>query len=290
MKVLVLGGTRFFGKKLVELLIVEKYDVTIATRGRTEDLFGDNVKRVHVERTDIESLKTVANLAEWDVVYDNICYSPTEALYACEAFAGKVKRYIFTSTLSVYSFGSERKKEEDFNPYTYEAQLGNRTDFDYAEGKKLSEAVFFQKATFPVCAVRIPIVMGEDDYTNRLVFHLDHIKQEVEIGIPNKEAILSFIHSSEAAAFLCWLKDVSVEGPINACANGEISLADFIAHLEEKIGKKARLVKESTPENNSPYGVRDSWYMDTTKATEAGFTFSQLHTWYPDLVDELLNR
>jgi hypothetical protein len=63
-------------------------------------------------------------------VYDNICYSPAEALHVCEVYAGKVKWYIFTSTLSVYSFGPERKKEEDFNLYTYEAQLGNRTGFD----------------------------------------------------------------------------------------------------------------------------------------------------------------
>lgn len=35
-KVLVLGGTRFFGKRLVQLLVAAGADVTVATRGLTE--------------------------------------------------------------------------------------------------------------------------------------------------------------------------------------------------------------------------------------------------------------
>lgn len=38
MKILVFGGTRFFGKKLVERLVSEGHEVTIGTRGKTEDI------------------------------------------------------------------------------------------------------------------------------------------------------------------------------------------------------------------------------------------------------------
>ncbi|MGR4032399.1 NAD-dependent epimerase/dehydratase family protein, partial [Bacillus sp. ZZQ-131] len=51
-KVLVLGGTRFFGKHLVEYLLQAGHDVTIATRGVTEDSFGSAVKRIIVDRED----------------------------------------------------------------------------------------------------------------------------------------------------------------------------------------------------------------------------------------------
>ncbi|MFE7913827.1 NAD-dependent epimerase/dehydratase family protein, partial [Bacillus mobilis] len=47
--VLVLGGTRFFGKNLVEALLQDEHDVTIATRGITEDPFGSAVKRLIVD-------------------------------------------------------------------------------------------------------------------------------------------------------------------------------------------------------------------------------------------------
>lgn len=46
MKVLVLGGTRFFGIHMVKDLINKGYDITIATRGKTMDEFGDAVSRI----------------------------------------------------------------------------------------------------------------------------------------------------------------------------------------------------------------------------------------------------
>ena len=45
MKVLVLGGTRFFGIHLVDELLKSNCDVTIATRGLTSDSFGNKVKK-----------------------------------------------------------------------------------------------------------------------------------------------------------------------------------------------------------------------------------------------------
>lgn len=288
MKVLVLGGTRFFGKKLVQLLLADNCDVTIATRGITKDPFGDKVQRIQLDRTDFESLKHVANYADWDVVYDNLCYAPNDALHACKAFAGKVKRYIFTSSMSVYECNSKRKTEDDFIPYSYPITLGNRVDFEYGEGKKLSEAVFFPKASFPVCAVRFPIVLGEDDYTKRLQFHIEHIEKRLPIGVPNKDAILSFIHSDEAAAFLCSLKNATIEGPINACSSGEISVDEIISILENQTGKQANIKTEVSEEHLSPFGFPDSCYMDTTKAVQAGFSFQQLKDWYPRLVRTLL--
>ena len=45
MKVLVLGGTRFFGIHLVDELLKSNCDITIATRGLTSDSFGNKVKK-----------------------------------------------------------------------------------------------------------------------------------------------------------------------------------------------------------------------------------------------------
>ena len=49
---LILGGTQFVGKRLVQLLIDEGVDVTIATRGKTPDSFGDRVSRLIIDRED----------------------------------------------------------------------------------------------------------------------------------------------------------------------------------------------------------------------------------------------
>ena len=61
MKILVLGGTRFFGIHMVKELLAQGHDVTIATRGKASDEYGDRVKRIIVERTSGESMKSAFN-------------------------------------------------------------------------------------------------------------------------------------------------------------------------------------------------------------------------------------
>ena len=43
MNILVIGGTRFFGIHMVNELLTAGHDVTIATRGKASDSFGDKV-------------------------------------------------------------------------------------------------------------------------------------------------------------------------------------------------------------------------------------------------------
>ncbi|OEH93630.1 NAD-dependent epimerase/dehydratase family protein [Bacillus solimangrovi] len=289
-KILVLGGTRFFGKKLVELLIKNGEDVTIATRGKTNDPFQDTVKRLVIDREDYQSLKLVAGSQDWDIVYDNICYSPQAAMDAVSIFSGKVKQYILTSSQSVYGFEERKIIEEDFDPISYPIKTGVRSDFTYDEGKRLAEAVFFQKADFPVSAVRFPIVLGTDDYTNRLLFHINHVSNETPIGIPNENALISFISSEEAAAFLHWLGKAQLRGPINACSTGEMSIQQIISIIEEAVGKKALTELEVSNEHMSPFGIAESWYLDNSKATHAGYNFQHINNWFPSLVQALVNK
>ena len=51
-------------------------------------------------------------------------------------------------------------------------------------------------------AVRFPIILGQDDYTNRLKFHVEHVKDEKAMFIENPDFRYSFIDSGEAAVFL----------------------------------------------------------------------------------------
>ncbi|MEI5907046.1 NAD-dependent epimerase/dehydratase family protein [Bacillus spongiae] len=290
MKILVLGGTRFFGKKLVTRLLDEGHEVTIATRGKTADPFNDKVNRIVMDREDHESLKLAVGSQHWDIVYDNICYSPQAAASACEVFAGKVKHYILTSTLSVYEFGQEKLTENSFDPYSYPIKLGKRTDFSYGEAKRLAEAVFFQQANFSVSAVRFPIVLGPDDYTKRLHFHIEQIKQEKPIGIPNKEAEMSYISSDEAAKFLHWLSHNHLSGPINACSKGELSLREILTFIEKEVEMKAIVREETIEENRSPFGIPNTWCMDSSKAQKAGYEFQRIESWFPALIHEIVEE
>ena len=76
MKILVLGGTRFFGRKAVERLTEKGHEVTIATRGNTEHGFGDRVDHVLLDAQDgnHSGWEEIVN-QEWDAVFDNVCYT-----------------------------------------------------------------------------------------------------------------------------------------------------------------------------------------------------------------------
>lgn len=288
-KVLIFGGTRYFGKKLVELLLREEHDVTLATRGNTPVIFSRRVKHLTLDRTSRADLLRTASRGDWDVVYDNICYSPDDASSAVQAFDGQAGRYILTSTLSVYDPVDHLLTEKDYDPYLNPIREGSAADFTYQEGKRQAEAVFFQKANFPVAAMRIPIVLGLDDYTKRLHFHVNHIKEKLPIGVPNPAARLSFISSDETAKFLAWLSQGKLEGPVNAASNGTLSVRQILSIIEEVTGQTAVIQADTHPEHRSPFGVPADWVMDTNKAVQAGYSFATLSDWFPELVRDIAN-
>ncbi|GMR63928.1 NAD-dependent epimerase/dehydratase family protein [Bacillus sp. MN7755] len=272
-KVLVLGGTRFFGKHLVEALLQDGHDVTIATRGITEDSFGSAVKRLIVDREDEEQLTEHLKDKSYDIVYDNLCYSSNAANIICEVLEGKTKKYIMTSSMAVYE-PALNLSEEDFNPYEYEIAYGDRNDFSYSEGKRLAEAVLFQKATFPVVAVRFPVVIGENDYTKRLQFYVEHIVRQEPVAVNHLDGELSFIHEEEAGQFLAWCGTESIEGPINACSHGVVSTGGIIHFIEENTGIKALL--QEVGDHVAPYNEVINCTLYNGKANELGFPFREL--------------
>ena len=101
MKVLVLGGTRFFGIHLVDELLKSNCDVTIATRGLTSDTFENKIKRIILDRHD--ELSIINNLSDkyFDVIYDNLAYCSNDIeILLPHIHCGK---YIVTSSTSVYN-------------------------------------------------------------------------------------------------------------------------------------------------------------------------------------------
>lgn len=288
--ILVIGGTRFFGRKLVELLVEDGHNVSIITRGESGNPFGDKVEHILVDRLNKDELSKKVKGRFFDIVFDNICYSPNDAYDFCEIFNGKIGKLVFTSTLSTYEIDGKIKNETDFDPYHYEIQMGNREDFSYGEGKRLAEAVFYKFAQFPVVSVRFPIVMGKDDYTRRLHFHVERILHEEEIAFVNLNAEMSFIRASEAAQFLKWAGLTDIEGPYNATANGKIKLADLIKLIEQVTGKTANVSFKENENNFSPYAVPMTWYMSNEKAKNAGFQFEDLHNWLKPLIEAIVQQ
>ncbi|TJY41270.1 NAD-dependent epimerase/dehydratase family protein [Cohnella pontilimi] len=291
-KVLVLGGTMLFGKRLVRQLIEQGTEVTIATRGMTPDPFGSSVRRVKLERQDRESVVQALNEGEWDVVYDQTCYSPQELADVLELLKGRVGRYVFTSTMAVYPHG-EGLTESAYDPWQEQYVLGKPRQAyagvqGYQEAKRHAEAFLLQQTAVPAAAVRFPLVIGPDDYTNRLRFYVDKVKNQTPIALPDPDARLSFISSEESADFLGWTGRSEWTGPMNASSEGHISHRELMKLVESKTGREGGFTDSPDSPDRSPYGFAGSWTIDASKAAKLGFSFRKLRDYLPELLESYL--
>ncbi|MCP4912804.1 MAG: NAD-dependent epimerase/dehydratase family protein [Oligoflexia bacterium] len=286
MKILVIGGNLYFGKRLVELLIKENHEVTLLNRQSKPDGFGDKVNRIKCDRLDKKAMEEALSNTDWDIVYDQVCYDYETAESACEIFEGKVKHYIHTSSQSVYEAGSDIS-EDTFNPSNH--QFKEKVDWrkDYAEAKRQAECAFEKYAGFSTTYVRFPIVIGPDDYTKRFQFHIDKIKSGNEVFFKNLDAKISFISSEDAAKSLYHLGINKVTGPVNCCNSDSIAIKEFIQILSSKIGKEIKIAKESTDDNFSPYGIDQDWFMNNSKLQNSGLKLENVKVKVEELADHL---
>ncbi|USK33051.1 NAD-dependent epimerase/dehydratase family protein [Bacillus sp. F19] len=289
-RALILGGTQFFGKRLVQKLLKNGAKVTIATRGRTNDDFGDGVERLIIDRENKESMIKAFDNKKWDVVYDQSCFSPLEAKSAYEALQGKIKHYIFTSTMAVYEFG-RGQTEDDFDPLSYEPSFKERKAYKglsgYQEAKRSAEAYLFQTADVPVAAVRPALVIGIDDYTERFLFHVKKVKNEEPIGIEDPGYFYSYTSSEGAAGFLYMAGEKTLTGAYNAAFEKSLSLNDLLHKIGCAVGKKAIVTSEIAKENASPYGLSGDWTLNVSKAESAGYSFEKLDPYIEKLIEAM---
>ncbi|NLR76003.1 NAD-dependent epimerase/dehydratase family protein [Leeia aquatica] len=234
MKVLVMGGTRLFGRSLVWRLLHAGHEVTVATRGQAKDDFGHLVRRVIIDRRNAPAMHAAFEQSgDFDVIYDQLCYSPLDAAIASEVFAERTGRYVMTSTIEVY----QPLLGQDDHPFTEaEADLAAEqvewdypwhkagvSDTKYSAGKRQAEAAFLQDGRLPVVMARMGHVLaGQEDFTLRTQ---QYVEQAVSGGTPKSKQCQmpsSFILSEIASSALHWLG-------MNSMHLGALNVAQFQA-------------------------------------------------------------
>jgi nucleoside-diphosphate-sugar epimerase len=295
LKILVLGGTRFFGRRLVEMLLADGHDVTVASRGKTEDRFGNRVHRIIVDRTDAQSMILAFDGLRFDVVYDQIGFNPREAKYAVDAFGHRVGRYIFTSTQAVYEHKEGAQLEQDFDPITCEIDMDAPT-YAYDVGKRQAEAYLYKHAPFDVVAVRVCMVIsGDDDYTGRFDFHVAHVAREQSIGVLGQAYDMTYVTAWDVADFLRFLGVKSdFVGPVNA-GNGDVMSAQALCNeLGTILGKEPKFHMSENPKDDadfSPYSpLPRSLNVSNELARTIGYAFPPVIPQLPKMVQQVVER
>lgn len=286
--ILVIGGTRFFGKLLVQRLVRAGHHVTIATRGYAPDPFGERITRVRVDRRNEHAMRVAFAGVKFDIVYDQMCHSPLDAAISSRVFGGQVGRYVMTSTIDVYRALEPQSQAFDEESLHVDAQPidtaypwhdpAHAVD-SHVAGKVQAEAYLYRAGSMPVVTVRLGHVLGgPDDFTGRLAHHVDLVRQGAVLQYTNAKARTSFLEAREAADFLVWAGAQEFTGPVNAAADGALSAYQLHGRVAEALGVAARTRKVAAC-SPSPFDLLTPLMLDTGRATELGYRFSHTGDW-----------
>ncbi|MCX5380379.1 NAD-dependent epimerase/dehydratase family protein [Streptomyces sp. NBC_00091] len=303
-KICVIGGSRYFGKLLVKRLQLAGHQVTVINRGSTPPPAG--VEHLVVDRDDEAALTAALGSRTFDVVVDQVCYTPVQAAIAARAFAGRTRRYVMTSTIEVYDPATAALPavpagtpvgEGSVDPATWlvavdlpwrdEAYL----EAHYAEGKRQAEAVFTRTGGFAFASVRSAHVLGggAQEFTGRLAHYAERIARGEEIAVHAQALPTVFIHYEELADLLLWAATAAdFTGPLNACSDGPLDVYELAAITATQAGRKPvfRIVRAG--EQASPFSFDRHYAMSNSRAKELGFSFSRTTDWLPRAVAEAL--
>ena len=294
---LVIGGTRYFGKLLVQRLLRAGHRVTIATRGYAPDPFGPRIERIRVDRRSDTAMRAAFAGKRYDVVFDQMCYSPLDAAIAVRSFAGKVGRYVMTSTVDVYRGIRPRGpllREDDLPVLAQAIDTGypwhdpTLAVESYVAGKVQAEAYLYRDGSLPLVTARLAHVLGgPEEFTGRLAYYVDLLRAGAALPYAQAGAAVSFLGTQEAAAFLDWVGGQSFTGPVNAASGGPLSAHGLFGRVAQALDASARFrrVEEATaPGVLSPFDFNEAMVLDTSRALELGYRFSHTDAWLDDVI------
>lgn len=269
MKIIVFGGTGFFGKELVKAHLVAGNEVTIVSRGNNKIDIEGKIEHLTADRLNLHSLEKVLKGRSWDIAYDQIGYSSNDMEVLCKVLEGKIDHLIFTSTISIYDYGASIS-ETTFNPNKHELKMGSSEDFEYGEGKRQAETYLALKAPFSFGVFRPPVVIGFGDTSERWNWHLNKIKNEEEIYFPNLDANFSVLGSVDAGQILFEMGSNKIQEALNFYTSNP-TIREIVEIMEEGAGKKIKLAAAAIEGNHSPYGIEKDWFVSRSKAEKLGF-------------------
>lgn len=294
--ILVIGGTRYFGKLLVQRLLRAGHCVTIATRGYAPDPFGNRIARIRVDRRNEHAMRNAFRDLRFDIVFDQMCYSPLDAAISVRVFAGKVGRYVMTSTIDAYREAGPRDaflRESDLPVLARRIDTGYpwhdpaRAIESYVSGKVQAEAYLVREGSLPLATVRLAHVLGgPEDFTGRLAHYVDLVRLRGTLRYANAGARVSFMEASGAADFLVWAGMQDFRGAVNAADDGALSAFELHARVADVLDETARSVKVApeAPGVLSPFDFPTPLALDTSRAKGLGYRFGHTNDWIEDAI------
>lgn len=301
MKILILGGTSYFGKETARLLLNNGHQVTVFSRRVPAEGLPLDIVQSRGDRT-VEADLVRMSTQIWDAVIDNICYTAEDARKAVRVFSGRTGLYIFTSSASVYSLlqgASAPFREIQTEALQVRTNLKSNHYYDYALGKYEAERVYLEAASvkkFPVVMVRPPVVVGPGDPTLRAYSYWLRLSDGGPLILPNPAVSARYIFSKDLArAFDLLIGSRDLYGQaVNLGDSAVISLEDFVKLSARILHREAEIVapdhawlkKSGFNFEASPFSGAADFIVDISKAEKKlDWCSTELHVWLEETIN-----
>ena len=289
MRLLVLGGTVFLGRHLVEAAVAAGHEVTLFTRGQTEPHLFSHLEQIRGDREG--GLAALAG-RRWDAVVDTSGRLP-RLVAASAAQLARSGQYLFVSTISVYRDVSSPGVREDAPALELSRPDSEDERTDYGALKFLCEAavrsVFGHRAT----VVRPGLIVGPWDPTDRFTYWPARLDRGGDVLVPGRpDRRLQFVDARDLAAFMLRLVEQGIPGTFNADQPpGAVTMGALMAACQAAAAQPSRLhwvddewlAQEGVGQwMELPLWIRPTpdqlgfYEVDCTAATAAGLTHRSL--------------
>lgn len=288
MKLLVLGGTRFLGRHVVDAALARGDDVTIFTRGQGPNHWGAAVTALTGNRDPAIAPGLAALAADvdhrWDAAIDTCGYVPRVVRASAQLLAPRVGRYLFVSSISVFTDASRPGLDESAPVGALADAANEEVGKHYGPLKAACETVVAEACGGRALNVRPGLIVGPYDPTDRFGYWVARFVHPHLLGARDAAAVVPFpesrpiqlIDARDLASFMLDLVATGGGGTYNATSPArQWTFADLVAALASVGGSnaprpawtdEAMLVEHKvTPWSGLPLWIPSSF------ADEAGF-------------------
>jgi len=297
MKILIIGGTHFLGYHITKRFLDDGHEIVLFNRGLTPQDFGSRVELIRGDRYDYQDFFKKLHGKKFDAVVDMIAFKAEDSQTAINTFQPHVRHFIHISTSAVYLVTKDYPtplREEDFGRELYPRPEKNPEWWEYGYHKRKCEEVLrkaHEKTGFPVTMFRLPIVMGERDYTLRAYSYFVRIEDSRPLILPDG-GLNAFTHVYQGDVVKTIASNLlnknSFGHAYNLAQEEILTLKTFVMRAAEILQRKTEIVDipAKVLENTSiktlfsPLFMRRSFILQTLKAkNELNFSSTPFDDW-----------
>lgn len=291
MNILIIGGTRFQGRYLVNELLEAGHSVTVFHRGSHAIDPADGLTDIIGDRNEPAD---VARLSEWefDACIDTCAYFPAQIEIVGDII--KTKRYCLVSSVYVYADQDALMNEDAQSVRIPDGSGPELTTDNYGALKVLCEEAAVSHFGDAVLILRPSIIIGIGDHTERLLFWIRlaaiHGKR---LDINGREPVIQLIDVRDLVRFVATCIGTQRQGAVNVCGE-PVGLSSLLDMIEAITGRRLSRTSVNSLELKRPTLARlpycEAGHLarhDTTLSRVWGFTgralpdsLADIHAYY----------